>query len=305
MQITLKKPVEFVCEPGQIDVEVMETVGDIPISLGEDEILIDDKNNTYAVFDGLGSLIKYRDKDGRTGGRIAAEIARDTLAGNSGSLRDAALTANKRIRKAMEAELDIDFNDTDNKPNFWSTFLVAVRWHEDTETVDYLRIGDCLILAILRDGSPKLMTRYPNHDLETMRRWRKLADKGLGYGEIRQELKDQIDDVRKRVNDKTFHLTYGALNGEDTVEDFLETGVINIQEEGIDTLLIFTDGYRIPRKSVDDEEDWNLFVDKYQKHGLKGLLEYIRELENNDPECLKFPRFKKHDDSAAIALKFQ
>jgi hypothetical protein len=38
--------------------------------------------------------------------------------------------------------------------------------------------------------------------------------------------------------------------------------------------------------------------------GLKRGRDYIRELEESDPNCWKYPRHKKSDDIAAIAISF-
>ena len=55
----------------------------------EDVLLI--KKNLFAVFDGATSLVGYADKIGKTGGRIAAEIAKDIFSKNSGSLKNLAI----------------------------------------------------------------------------------------------------------------------------------------------------------------------------------------------------------------------
>jgi len=41
----------------------------------------------------------------------------------------------------------------------------------------------------------------------------------------------------------------------------------------------------------------------HQKSGLVLILEKIRNLESSDPDCDEYPRFKPHDDIAAIAIK--
>ena len=37
--------------------------------------------------------------------------------------------------------------------------------------------------------------------------------------------------------------------------------------------------------------------------GLSGLLQENRQIENADPDCIRFPRFKKSDDASAILLR--
>lgn len=38
--------------------------------------------------------------------------------------------------------------------------------------------------------------------------------------------------------------------------------------------------------------------------GLEGLRDHVRDQEAADPDIERFPRFKKHDDIAAIAIHF-
>ena len=61
----------------------------------------------------------------------------------------------------------------------------------------------------------------------------------------------------------------------------------------------------LPKEEPKRKEDWNHFSRIYNKSGLKSLLRYVRSIENKDPDCYIYPRFKKHDDVAAIAIKIK
>ncbi len=50
------------------------------------------------------------------------------------------------------------------------------------------------------------------------------------------------------------------------------------------------------------KKDFTPLVTLYRDLGLAGLKHHIRQIEETDPECRRFPRFKTHDDIAAIAL---
>jgi serine/threonine protein phosphatase PrpC len=253
----------------------------------EDDFLI--KENLFAVFDGASSLVKFRNEKGETGAKIAAKIAKNVFSKNGKTLRQLALETNDVIYREMKR-----YNiNTIMKEERWSTSLAAVRIEKGK--VEYLTIGDCLILFIYNNGSHRLLVPYHDHDLETMKKWKTLADKKVQS--IQDELKEQTVKVRRETNIK-----YGALNGEKDAIRFLNIGYIDLK--GVNSIILFTDGLLIPKEGPEDPEDWDLFIQLYQKSGLKGILKHVRSLEKTDPNCWKYPRFKIHDDVAAIRIGF-
>lgn len=255
--------------------------------LNEDEWLI--KNNIFAVFDGLTGLTEFIDRGGKTGGKLAAEIAKEAFSENGRPLKELAILANNRILDKMEKA----GVDTEQKEALWSTTAAVVRLL--LEEVEFFQIGDSLILAIYQDDSYKLLTEYLDHDLETMILWKELAEQK--EKNIRTKLQDQIVIVRRETN-----ITHGALNGEKEAIKFFKFGKIGFNN--IKSLILFTDGLIIPKEDPKNPDDWLLFVKIYQKSGLPGLLKYIRSLEKEDPYCWRYSRFKQYDDVAAIGIDF-
>ncbi|MEX1300437.1 MAG: hypothetical protein AB1Z81_15665, partial [Desulfotignum sp.] len=70
----------------------------------------------------------------------------------------------------------------------------------------------------------------------------------------------------------------------------------------VSTVLLFTDGLSIPSEKPAKKKDFSSLVNLYRDLGLTGLKHRIRQIETTDPECRRFPRFKTHDDIAAIAI---
>jgi serine/threonine protein phosphatase PrpC len=256
--------------------------------MNEDELLV--RGNLFAVFDGATSLTGFVNSRGETGGRIAAGIAREAFSGNGRPLKELAIEANQEILKSMKRE----GIDTKKKEALWSTAAAALRILDNR--AEYLTIGDCLILQIRKDGSFGLVTPYFNHDLETMIKWKELADRRVMN--IRKELDSQLRKVRREMNIK-----YGNLSGEKEAIRFLRTGSISLADTK--SLILFTDGLFIPKEDPEAPEDWELFSKLYQESGLEGILRHVRSLEKADPECWKYIRFKQHDDAAAIGIDFQ
>jgi hypothetical protein len=61
----------------------------------------------------------------------------------------------------------------------------------------------------------------------------------------------------------------------------------------------------LPKTDPDAEEDWNEYAKYYQQSGISGLFDVVRRTEKDDPTLTKYPRFKLHDDSSAIAIDFR
>lgn len=255
--------------------------------INEDEILL--KDNVFGVFDGMTNLVGFVNQEGKTGGKLAVEIARQVFLEDKRPLKELAILANRQIRDGMK-KAGVNLL---SKEAQWSTMVAIVRI-KDGEA-DFFQIGDCLILAIHKDGNYKLLTEYRDHDLKTMTLWKELAEKKVKN--IWDRLKSQIDKVRKEAN-----INYGCLNGDEVAVKFFNFGKIGLKN--VKSLVLFTDGLIIPKENPQSAEDWSLFIETYQKTGLKGLLNYIRSLEKSDPNCWKYPRFKQHDDVAAIGIDF-
>ncbi len=256
-------------------------------AMNEDQLLVGE--GLFGVFDGMTSLVKYADAEGRTGGYLASLAVRDAFSESAGTLEDAALEANSRVAAIMR-DAGVD---PSRKEGLWSSFGAVVRVGDDR--IEYFGIGDCLILQILRDGPYVLQTQHINHDIESLRLWRQLAEKG--ETDLWDRVKPVIDDVRRKMN-----VTYGALDGESEASRFFQHGAFDVSD--IASLVLFTDGLFIPKEDPEAEEDWSAFVDLYRTSGLKGLVGHVRALEDSDPQCVRFPRFKPHDDIAAIGIDF-
>ncbi|MFA4931260.1 MAG: protein phosphatase 2C domain-containing protein [Patescibacteria group bacterium] len=253
--------------------------------LNEDNYLI--KDNLFAVFDGAGSLNKYVDAEGRTGGFIASNIAKDVFDKNNKSLKELAVIANKEIKSAMQSR-DIDTTD---KLNLWCTNFAAIKIEENI--VNWAQISDATIIFIFRDDSYQVINCDFDYDQETMIKWKQLADQQKAN--IRQLLDDQLKSVRRKIN-----ITYGFLTGEPEMAKFIKEGQENIDK--IKHIILFTDGFYLPKKNPEAPDDWGQFIKMYLEGGIQELANHIRTIEESDPKCWTYPRGKQHDDMTAISI---
>lgn len=256
-------------------------------SLNEDTVLVDETRTLFGIFDGASSLVPYVSQEGKTGAYIASHLAAKAFKESRQDLLSTIALANQAINAAHnEAKIDVRQN-----VNRFSTTAAVVRVHQDS--AELLQIGDSVIILIYKDGTTNLPLGYHDHDLEVMKKWRKLADKGTKN--IRQIVADDVIELRESSN-----VTYGTLNGDETVKQFSQTATIPL--EGVATILILSDGMFIPKSDPTEPEDWDYCAELYQKGGLNKIYETVRKLEKSDPNLVKYPRYKLHDDASGIAI---
>ena len=161
------------------------------------------------------------------------------------------------------------------------------------DAFEWLQIGDCLVLVIYENGTHQVLTDDFDHDLATLRLWQACMDNTSES--IFSALKDQILHVRSRMN-----LDYGVLNGEKEAVSFFKSGSMKL--DGIRHIVLFTDGLFIPKQKPEERTNFALFAKLFQMGGLASVRDYVRSIEKTDVACRRYPRFKPHDDIAAISL---
>jgi serine/threonine protein phosphatase PrpC len=294
---------ELKCHP-QIEVQTILEKG--TAVQNEDFLIIQD--NILGVFDGATSLNSQTFSRDLTGGTIASQTAGAVFKKNHFPLNKLACQANDAIMKQMVT----NGVDISKKENLWCTSAAVVRLKE--QSLEWVQSGDAVIILIYEDSSHKVLVDREDHDHETLALWKTLVrthlpdTTGKAHGSpesapqqildlMRGKLAGQIRKVRSGMN-----ITYGVLNGEKAAEAFLSQG-----EESLDRVahvLLFTDGLSLPQAEPEPHKDFTDLVKTYLNLGLDGLKQMIRDQEEKDPHCLRCPRFKCHDDIAAIAMQF-
>jgi hypothetical protein len=254
--------------------------------LNEDVLLHTDR--LFGVFDGATSLDKMRFAGGRTGGLLAAETAASAFRHGPGNLLHTAENANRHIREALHNH-NISLTE---RHRLWSTSMAVVRLGADH--FEYCQTGDSMILLIRDDGAFRLLTPELDIDRKTLQLWRE--SDATSPQTIHDLLAAQIRQVRLQMN-----ISYGVLNGEPEAIRFLNHG--REQLDRVTDILIFTDGLFLPRADLQQEHDWRAFVQLYRQGGLNAIRDQVRFLQRQDPAGRIYPRFKLHDDIAAVAVR--
>lgn len=254
--------------------------------LNEDSMVIE--GNLFGVFDGATSLDKRTFKNGKTGGFLASSAAKSVFIKNHFPLVELARGANKAIySRMMDHGVDLT-----RKENFWSTSAAVIRVKDNM--LEWVQTGDAYIILMFHDNTYKVLVEQEDHDYETLCLW--LSKKDAGDSGMDRALADQIRKKRSEMN-----LTYGVLNGEDKACDFLKHGHEPLDQ--VRDILLFTDGLSIPAETPEKKRNFTPLVNFYQTLGLNGLKNRIRQIEDLDPGCSLYPRFKPHDDIAAISIR--
>lgn len=254
--------------------------------INEDVLLVEE--DVFGVFDGSTSLEDSCFDTGVTGGYLAANIAAATFRHDKRDLYQAAVNANERILSAQK-EKNIVINQ---RHLLWSTSMAVVRTGKSV--MEYCQIGDAVILLLHDDGGFTI----PVPDIDIDRETLMLMKAQAGDETLEFDIAAQIRKVRLQMN-----RIYGALNGETEASDFIRHGFMEL--EGVTDILLFTDGLFLPKEDPASEVDWQEFVDLYRTGGLHLVRDYVRRLQALDPARRKYPRFKCHDDIAAVAIDLQ
>ncbi|MBE1424499.1 serine/threonine protein phosphatase PrpC [Desulfomicrobium macestii] len=248
----------------------------------EDYLIMD--NNIFGVFDGATSLTGACFEEGKSGGCMASSIAGQVFLRNHHPLVRLGAEANDSIRARMErSQIDLS-----RRCGLWSTSAAVVRLGDGE--IEWFQTGDSQVVFVDRDGGYKVAARREDHDYPTLSM---IRERGRSHPEVQR----LVETIRQGMN-----RDYGVLNGEREAERFFRTGTeptCNIK-----TVLLFTDGLDVPCPAPKKYKDFSCLVSMASELGLEGLRDHVRRQEAADPDIERYPRFKKHDDIAAIAIHF-
>ncbi|MDD9301698.1 MAG: protein phosphatase 2C domain-containing protein [Desulfobacter sp.] len=258
--------------------------------INEDRLVMGE--NLFGVFDGATSLdpeLSSKSRaDRKTGGSQAASIARDVFARNHHPLTCLGQSANQAIfNRMMDSGVNLD-----QPEQFWSTSAAVVRLKNNT--LEWFQTGDAQILLLGKDGTMEVLADRPDHDYPTLVMLKNSDDKSLSN----PTLKTQVLKVRSLMNKR-----YGVLNGDPKAMEFTLSGTACLDR--VKTILLFTDGLALPNPLPKPKKNFDDLAEDFRQLGLKGLHKKIRTIEKQDPNRHKFPRFKCHDDIAAISIDLE
>lgn len=268
----------------------------------EDALIINETLRIYGVADGASSLVAHRSKNGETGGRMASQIVKQSLEAEKDEntiLELLVHKANEKIAQKMHgAKINIK-----QKDHRWTTGLAVIQIHD--QQIEFVQSGDCMILAIYTDGSYRELTRdhVAQFDYIALSEWKAAVKNGATN---QKDIRQQIDPI-VRANKEKMNISggYPVLDGSNEAKDFLETGKIN--RNHLAEIIICSDGF-FPHEAIDSKKPLDTMKELANQIPKVGVSQYAKQLieqEEQDPNCLHYPRFKKSDDKTAIRIVFE
>ncbi|MWV46119.1 hypothetical protein GRF59_21085 [Paenibacillus sp. HJL G12] len=270
----------------------------------EDAVVLNERQQLYGVIDGATSLVPFRSANNETGGRLASQLLKqffeELASGDRRDLETLTIEANSRLGAKMR-ESDIQM---DRKSELWTAAMALVRITD--HHIEYVQAGDCMLMALYRDGSVRTITRdHVSHIGEiSMETWRQGIASGIRTkAALWEQVQPQLLGNKDKMNTDN---GYSVLNGLPDADRYLESGRINrIQLAG---LLLVTDGLFYPEEWPNPEAGAERLDEKLLRSvasdGLERYAEWLLALEQDDPECIRYPRFKISDDKSGVWITF-
>ncbi|MDT3425744.1 serine/threonine protein phosphatase PrpC [Paenibacillus forsythiae] len=268
----------------------------------EDAVILNEELSLYGVVDGATSLVPYRGAGNETGGRLASQIIKQytesVTAAEFKGIEALLREANSRLGQEM---IRCGINPQ-AKEELWTAGAALVRITDSA--VEFIQAGDCMIYAIYEDGSIRAITR--DHvaaiDQESKRIWVDGIEAGVrSKDQLWETVKPVIAANKQKMNTPE---GYSVLNGMPAAEQFFEYGRIN--KIRLQSLLLVSDGLFYPDEGETAEEDGaESLVRQVSQTGLDRYAEWLLQLEREDAECIRYPRFKVSDDKTGIYIRLR
>ena len=181
-----------------------------------------------------------------------------------------------------------------------SSCVTAIRFDKNRRKMEYFVLGDSGIAMRFNNNivniTDQVLPKLDGHDLRTMQDI--VKEKGITVLEARRYIDKQMFQKRMLKNKPNGYWILG-----DDVEacEHAMYGVVDVANGG--QVLLYTDGFSQIWETVNLytlEQVFNKLKSGVNLLDLSGELYSIQE---NDPFCNKYPRFKKRDDTSAIYIE--
>ncbi len=230
------------------------------------------------------------------GGRIAAQLAEDSFRDLNKSLADCARDANAAIRRhIIEAGLNAD-----NPEECFATTAILADFFPENNQVDWLYIGDGLLLFEKQPHAFCLPATRPQQDAGLMQKLYSLRRIGLDLEEKKQRVAEEIRRSRYMANDPA--TGFSLMNGDPRMIEVMQAGRLSLRE--IRQVVIATDGMERLRSSP-DEDTTRPFVDMVRAgkslHGIHQFVQTQWGIEHYHDAFITLGP----DDAAAVQVRIE
>ena len=170
--------------------------------------------------------------------------------------------------------------------------------------LEFFGMGDCVGVAKLPNGRDfyALDSNLPNLDHQVLEQMKKLhAQTGASMEEAKKACNDLLIQNRNLRNKPGGYWILDLLT---------DDGINNAREEIWELtepvcVGAFSDGFSQLAEVFGQYRSYTALFEAMQENDLDEMFQHLCDLQNADPECTEYPRFKLRDDTCALWGVFQ
>ncbi|SDQ17389.1 protein phosphatase 2C domain-containing protein [Virgibacillus salinus] len=272
--------------------------------INEDAYVINEDAHIFAAIDGATGL------DGMPG-YLASHAVQEELqqVTQAKSLYESMQAANYRLSEKAVEYYETSFRKLDTpsineipKKQRSSTGVAAVQFEQDGLAFDYFHAGDCMLFLKyesdeIRTVTHDLVQYLDKEAISELVKLREEAGNDLDLKELREKVKPTLLRNRDKLNSAD---GYSVIDGSDKAFDYIEYGRIPLNR--VTGILLLSDGLLLPTE-LDEINAWSKTAQIAFDNGLEGLLDEVEKREEEDPQCMKYPRMKQRDDKTGVLVE--
>ena len=202
------------------------------------------------------------------------------------------------IKDEYFSNIGPEYKDDLEPIDFPSSTIAIIRFMDNI--LEYFVLGDCMIVIGKEDGTNSIivdesLNRLDGRVIDFMTNEK--LNNNLTHAAAREKAMDLLIKHRLMKNKPG---GYWSLEfSEEAAKNALKGKEIL---HGKNKILMMSDGFSVLFNKylhLDEKE----IIEFVEIKGLDRSYSIIREIENNDSECIEYPRLKKSDDSSAVFLE--
>ncbi|WHY85951.1 hypothetical protein QNH39_25810 [Neobacillus novalis] len=287
--------------------------------INEDTYVVNQKQAIFAVIDGATGL-------GGLSGSIASGIISNALQEEKGTIFQRVLKGNsilaEEVVKALQNPKIKSICDIEKQRRSccaMAAIELSASSPHDVIKMNYVTAADCLLFVQYQNGHIH-QVNYDDIDYFDQKGLVLAKEQWKDYLLVNEDpnkweslkISQTLQSIREKVNpilqDNRCKLNtskgYGIIDGSQEAGDFLAAGTIPLVN--VRKILLLTDGLKIhSHRNRKLENEWLYSARLAFEHGLAHLENTILEIEENDPSCYEYPRFKQHDDKTGILIHLE
>ena len=276
----------------------------------EDTFLVKENDEFIlaAVADGGSALSSFTNVNGveKFSGLFVSQAITTYLEkefGKNSSATQLILGANNHVKNLLlERGVDPEQASALELPTASGVSIILI--DKPKQTVEMAQVGDTAILVDER-GQTRLAIPFemPYFDNLAFSMAQKIArEKNISYKEAIEDQRVGELFINSRLfENETDDQGSGAINGKKGVIRYIKSKTLPLS--GINSIVILSDGMYLPTEDFTDDPNWNKIMQVIRDKNLEGLYRLVTELKAEDPEFVRYPRAKKHDDATGIVIR--